>query len=102
MSSGDPWSTVSGLVTPPWCDEGCGKETAWGDNTGEVALPFDGSLDCEGLADAPKLEPRACNGLGPDADAEVAIHGTLCFWHSAQLALLDSLWHRLRLDLHGS
>jgi len=59
-------------------------------------------VDCAGLAATPKLEPRTCNGLELLlVVAAVAMHGTLCFWHSAQMALSDGMrWHLLRRELY--
>lgn len=58
-------------------------------------------LDCAGLAATPKLEPRMCDDLEPLAVAADAMHGTLCFWHSAQMALSDGMrWHLLRRELY--
>lgn len=58
---------------------------------GEVATVFEASLDCAGLAVTPKLEPRTCEGLEALVVTVEAIHGTLCFWHSAQMALSDGM-----------
>ena len=59
-------------------------------------------MDCAGLAATPKLEPRTCNGLELLlVIAADAMHGTLCFWHSAQMALSDGMrWHLLRRELY--
>lgn len=58
---------------------------------------MDGSA---GLAAAPKLETRVLAGLVPGADSVDGMHGTLCFWHKAQMALSGGIrWHFRRRDL---
>ena len=58
-------------------------------------------LDCADLAATPKLEPRTCDGLEPLVVAADAMHGTLCFWHNAQIALSGGMrWHLLRRELY--
>jgi hypothetical protein len=58
-------------------------------------------FDCAGLATTPKLDPRVCDGLEPLVVVADAMHGTPCFWHSAQTALSDGTrWHLLRRELY--
>jgi len=65
-------------------------------------MVLEAGLDVAGLAATPKLEPRACNGLELVlVVAAEAMHGTLCFWHRAQMALSDGMrWHLLRRELY--
>lgn len=86
MSSCGPWSPGSRLVLPPSCDDWGSRETA----PGEAVEPLDCHLVPLEPVVAPMLEPRECNDLGPAAEAGVATHGTLCFWHKVQLLRLDS------------
>lgn len=48
---------------------------------------LDGATDEVGFAAALKLAPLVRAVFVPVADIADGTHGTLCFWHSAQMAL---------------